>query len=29
VEVPRHLDNSTKRAEELGYYEREAEEPAG
>jgi O-glycosyl hydrolase len=27
LEVPRHLDNSTKRAEELGYYEREAEDP--
>ncbi len=27
VEVPRHLDNSTRRAEELPYYEKE--EPAG
>jgi hypothetical protein len=29
LEVPKHLDNSTKRAEELPYYEREAEEPEG
>jgi hypothetical protein len=28
VEVPRHLDNSTRRAEELPYYEKSPEEPA-
>ena len=29
VEVPRHLDNSTRRAEELPYYSREgSEEPS-
>jgi len=28
VEVPKHLDNSTKRAEELPYFEKEPEEPA-
>jgi hypothetical protein len=27
VEVPKHLDNSTKRAEELPYYSEEAEGP--
>jgi ribosomal protein S27E len=27
VEVPRHLDNSTRRAEELPYYEREKDVP--
>ncbi len=27
VEVPRHLDNSTRRAEELPYYEKESERP--
>jgi hypothetical protein len=27
VEVPRAVDNSTKRAEELPYYERESDEP--
>jgi len=27
LEVPKHLDNSTKRAEELPYYEPEPEEP--
>ena len=27
VEVPRHLDNSTRRAEELPYYEREQDVP--
>jgi len=27
VEVPRHLDNSTRRAEELPYYEKEPERP--
>ena len=25
IEVPRHLDNSTRRAEELPYYEKDAE----
>ena len=29
VEVPRHLDNSTRRAEELPYYEKEPDEPPG
>ena len=27
IEVPRHLDNSTKRAEELPYYAKDEEEP--
>jgi hypothetical protein len=27
VEVPKEVDNSTKRAEELPYYERDEEEP--
>jgi hypothetical protein len=27
VEVPKHLDNSTRRAEELPYYEKESERP--
>ncbi|HEU5250620.1 MAG TPA: hypothetical protein VFW15_11595 [Thermoanaerobaculia bacterium] len=29
VEVPKHLDNSTKRAEELPYYSADAEEEPG
>ena len=28
VEVPKHLDNSTRRAEELPYYSSEPEEPS-